>query len=685
MILPSSDEESHRQELGDDSHRFGSFVPPPDVNFDMWYEGMMPPGSWSDMPGPASGMAPKLHKNELDAHSSSTPASGPSQADHTSAETPLTPEDFLAIIMSFDDPVDSAAEAVVTGAPHLHTLGVAGGIHGRLSALRFDSPPSSLRQFDSPPSSRSRYTPYKLLDRPAVHRGRNHHDLGDDVEQSDAELSHHDLTPAISPAPASLAIPVPVAVPVPATVPVPVVVPAPATVPPPVAPLSTTFVSSPPITGWLDLETIPQVKLRARESMKRSMFNDTFLLSSEESSEKGLASLAAVVATSNNPELAQWSVGNSGKKDAGKIGDTAKNLRRKFMDIVRIAVVFGYNLSDALATKPKAETVLIIRDLLQDDAFLNGDIVVGGQIIHDVPLANNVVQHFTQHVLFHQFQLHQYVSPDRDLGALLAFIGTLFEWVLKELLTGVVLSSDFDLSPARIKFDQKLKGLYTSMASDIDSLTQQPQLAQSEVDQAIAEFSSKSKNIPSTDARNMLTPESAFKALQSAQLSQARQLTQALARVQDLTGLLGEQEAAFTSEASGLGRLINIMEQREKQAKDIVEGIEREWACVGAHTERREAVLHAEVEKEKRAREEAERKVDQLETVLERIDRGELPVTSRGTPVPATPTRNSAQAAGMEDMPEPDGRNDQQGTEGQQDIYRVSAQIEEWAPTLSQQ
>ncbi|KAG1832862.1 hypothetical protein DFJ58DRAFT_736266 [Suillus subalutaceus] len=445
MILPSSDEESHRQKLGDDSHRFGSFVPPPDVNFDMWYEGMMPPGSWSDMPGPASGMAPKLHKNELDAHSSSTPASGPSQADHTSAETPLTPEDFLAIIMSFDDPVDSAAEAVVTGAPHLHTLGVAGGIHGRLSALRFDSPPSS----------RSRYTPYKLLDRPAVHRGRNHHDLGDDVGQRDAELSCHDLTPGISPAPASLAIPVAVAVPVPATV------------SPPVAPLSTTFVSSLPITGWSGLETLPQVKSRAREGMKRSMFNGSFLLSTETRSEKALASLAAVVATSNNPEFAQWSAGDDAKKDAGKIGDTAKNLRRRFMDIVRTAVLSGYNLNEALETQPQPEMVLIIRDLLQADAFLNGDIEVGGQIMHGVPFANIVVRHFTQHVLFHQLKLHQYVSHDRDLGALLAFIGTLFEWVLKELSTGVFLPRDFDLSPARVEFDKKLNGLYTSMASDV--------------------------------------------------------------------------------------------------------------------------------------------------------------------------------------------------------------------------
>ncbi|KAG2147462.1 uncharacterized protein EDB93DRAFT_1147386 [Suillus bovinus] len=217
---------------------------------------------------------------------------------------------------------------------------------------------------------------------------------------------------------------------------------------------------------------------------------------------------------------------------------------------------------------------------------------------------------------------------------------------------------------------RELRSSETSNKFKIDSLTQQLQLAQSEVERATVELSSKIEEHAKyrrtkhaefatlQAAHDSLTQqhsasESAFKALQSAHASQAHQLTQALARVQDLTVQLAEQEAAFTSEASGLRRLVNIMEEREKQAKEIVEGIEREWAGVGERAERREAALQAEVEKEKRAREEAERKVDQLETVVERMNRGELPVASRGTPVPgtpATPARNSAQAAGMEGM-----------------------------------
>ncbi|KAI6016239.1 hypothetical protein EDC04DRAFT_2577700 [Pisolithus marmoratus] len=81
------------------------------------------------------------------------------------------------------------------------------------------------------------------------------------------------------------------------------------------------------------------------------------------------------------------------------------------------------------------------------------------------------------------------------------------------------------------------------------------------------------------------------------------------------------------------------MEEREKQAKDIVESIEREWAGVGDRAEKREAALRAEAEKERRAREEVEKRLEQLEIVLERINKGELPIAGRGASVPGTPGR----------------------------------------------
>jgi hypothetical protein len=82
-----------------------------------------------------------------------------------------------------------------------------------------------------------------------------------------------------------------------------------------------------------------------------------------------------------------------------------------------------------------------------------------------------------------------------------------------------------------------------------------------------------------------------------------------------------------------------MMEEREKQAKEIVEGIEREWAGVGDRAERREAGLREEVERERRDREGAEKRVEQLETVLERMGRGELPVPGRTNGTPGTPLR----------------------------------------------
>ncbi|KAG2060723.1 hypothetical protein BDR06DRAFT_1054372 [Suillus hirtellus] len=237
-------------------------------------------------------------------------------------------------------------------------------------------------------------------------------------------------------------------------------------VPHPAAPLSTTSESLPPTSVLFGLESLPKVKLKAKKGMKQSMLDDSFLLSSKERSKKAIASLTAVVTAFNDSELTLWSRGSDTKKHTEKIGKTAKHLRKKVKDIVRTAVLFGYNLDEALATQTQEEIELTISNLLQGDAFLYGDIKVGGETIVGVPFANRVVWHFAQHVLFHQLDLQEYVNPSQDLGALFAFIGTLFEWALRELSTGVFIPSDFDLSHARVAFDEKLSGLYKSMRGD---------------------------------------------------------------------------------------------------------------------------------------------------------------------------------------------------------------------------
>lgn len=137
--------------------------------------------------------------------------------------------------------------------------------------------------------------------------------------------------------------------------------------------------------------------------------------------------------------------------------------------------------------------------------------------------------------------------------------------------------------------------------------------------------------------------ESQLKALQSAHTAQTHQLTQALARVQDLTGQLAEQEATYSSEAAGLRRLIEMMEAREAQAKAIVDGIEKEWAGVGDRAERREAVLKEEIENQRQRAEEAEKRIEELESVLDRMDRGEFPIPfAASASVPGTPARGPA-------------------------------------------
>ena len=129
-----------------------------------------------------------------------------------------------------------------------------------------------------------------------------------------------------------------------------------------------------------------------------------------------------------------------------------------------------------------------------------------------------------------------------------------------------------------------------------------------------------------------------LKALQSAHSTQSHQLTQALSKVQDLTGQLAEQEIKFANEAGGLKRLVSLMEEREKQVKETVENLENEWASVGQKAEVREAALKDEIEKERRGREQAEKRIKNLETVIEGMGHGELPITGRSS-LPATPIR----------------------------------------------
>lgn len=226
-------------------------------------------------------------------------------------------------------------------------------------------------------------------------------------------------------------------------------------------------------------------------------------------------------------------------------------------------------------------------------------------------------------------------------------------------------------------FDSMLDPSHCFSQFKLDSLSQQLKLAQDEAGRTSADFSAKSEEFAKyrrtkhaefsqlqaahdSLAQTHAATESSLKALQSSYTSQSHQLTQALTRVQDLTGQLAEQEATYSSEAAGLKRLVGMMEEREAQAKAIVDNIEREWAAVGERAERREAVLREEIEGHKQRAEDLEDKVAELQNVLDRMDRGEFPIPVPGASVPSTPARGlfstpgsasaSAELLGMEGM-----------------------------------
>lgn len=156
-------------------------------------------------------------------------------------------------------------------------------------------------------------------------------------------------------------------------------------------------------------------------------------------------------------------------------------------------------------------------------------------------------------------------------------------------------------------------------------------------------------------AQSSSSSESSIKALQAANKSLSQQLTQALTRVQDLTGQLAEQEATYSSEAAGLRRLVVMMEEREQHAKEIVDGLERDWATIGEKAERREMKLKDEIDREAKRADDAEKRVQELEKLLRGLDTGDFTAgpsisTAGGIPrtpgsIPSTPVRGSVFAS----------------------------------------
>ena len=220
---------------------------------------------------------------------------------------------------------------------------------------------------------------------------------------------------------------------------------------------------------------------------------------------------------------------------------------------------------------------------------------------------------------------------------------------------------------------RELRSAETATKFKVDSLSQQLQLSQEHAERMSSDLNAKVEEFANyrrtkhaelaqlQGAHDLLAQkadatESQLKALQTAHATQSHQLTQALERVQSLQGQLAEQEITFSSEASSLKRLVEMMEAREAQAKAIVEGIEQDYAGISERAGRREAALKDEIEEQRQRAEQAEKRVEELEAVMERLDRGEFPMPSfsaEGMPgTPHTPARTPGTPSMMNGTPD---------------------------------
>ncbi|KAF7299642.1 hypothetical protein HMN09_00969600 [Mycena chlorophos] len=190
---------------------------------------------------------------------------------------------------------------------------------------------------------------------------------------------------------------------------------------------------------------------------------------------------------------------------------------------------------------------------------------------------------------------------------------------------------------------RELRSSETATKFKLESLAQQLALSQAEAERANAELVAKSEEYSKqrrAKHAELVTLQANFdaltqthastqvslKSLQSSSSAQSHQLNQALTRIQDLTGQLAEQENNFAAETQNLNRLVAAMQAREARTKEVVDGIEDQMNSVHDKADRREASLKEDLRQEREAREEAEKRIEQLEEVVERMGRGDLPV-----------------------------------------------------------
>jgi len=135
-----------------------------------------------------------------------------------------------------------------------------------------------------------------------------------------------------------------------------------------------------------------------------------------------------------------------------------------------------------------------------------------------------------------------------------------------------------------------------------------------------------------------------------------RKLSEALERNRDLTANEAANSRAFEAEMQVCKDLLAQYERIADEAKARVEEIEREEESVRREVVKREEVLLAQTERERERAENAERKVEELESVLQRVQTGELSMSmsaadasfmSGRAATPGTPTPGLGGAGNM--------------------------------------
>lgn len=206
-------------------------------------------------------------------------------------------------------------------------------------------------------------------------------------------------------------------------------------------------------------------------------------------------------------------------------------------------------------------------------------------------------------------------------------------------------------------------------------MNQQLDLARTEADRASADLAAKTEEyaqhrrqrhaeISALQAQydnataELTSTTSSLTALQTAHNTLSHQHSQALARVQALSGQLAEQDATYAAEAAGLKRLVRMLEEREESAKAVMERVEQDWDTIGSRTEAREAALQEEINELRDRAEKAEREAQHLDGLLRRFESGEVELPNgHGTPIgnksmgmfslPGTPARGDALGQSM--------------------------------------